>query len=321
MDLRQLRYFAKVVELESFTAAAETLNVSQPALGMQIRKLEEELGVALLVRHSRGAYATEAGTVLAEHASIIMRRIDVARDELQRFRQAPSGHIRLGITPSVGRALAPEILERSLDLMPDIELSLVQGFGEQLDRDLRAGRIDLTFSAEPASDPRFASDALFGERMYLIGVPAMLSDLPEPLRIGDVVDLPLALDSHVTELRRRLDALSAQRGARLRHVVEVDFDHHPPRDRGARQPGDDHALRPLRRGGGGRARRGPRARRAGAVPHALPQRAARRAPVARPVGDPPADPRPGRRARAQRPAALGRAGHGDGGGAYGLTSR
>lgn len=222
MDLRQLRYFAKVVELKSFTAAAEALNVSQPALGMQIRKLEDEVGVALLVRHSRGAYPTEAGQVLAEHADVVLRRIEVATDELQRFRQEPSGHIRLGITPSLGRVLAPELLERALDLMPEVELSLVQGFGEQLDRDMRAGRLDLAFSAEPAPDGRFVSRPLFTEQMFLIGTPGMLAPLGPTVRVPDLVALPLALDSHVTELRRRLDELAEAHDARLRHVVEVD---------------------------------------------------------------------------------------------------
>ncbi|ESR25751.1 LysR family transcriptional regulator [Lutibaculum baratangense] len=222
MDLRQLRYFSKVAELQSFTAAAEVLNVSQPALGMQIRKLEEELGVPLLVRHSRGAYATDAGRALAEHATIILRRIDVARDEMQRFRRQPSGRIRLGITPSLGRVLAPELLERSLDLMPEIELSLIQGFGEQLDREMHAGRLDLTFSPVPATDGRYESHTLFGERMCVIGAPALLDGLREPLRIEDLVDLPLALDTRVTELRRRLDQLTTERGTSLRHVVEID---------------------------------------------------------------------------------------------------
>lgn len=222
MDLRQLRYFAKVVELKGFTAAAEALNVSQPALGMQIRKLEEELGVPLLVRHSRGANPTEAGEALAGHAQSILAQVASVHDDMQRFRREPSGHIRLGITPSLGRVLAPELLERALDLMPEVELSLVQGFGEQLDRDMRAGRLDMSFSTGPADDPRLASDPLFGERLFLIAVPGLADGLPEPLHVADLVDLPLALDSHVTELRRRLDALAAERGETLRHVVEVD---------------------------------------------------------------------------------------------------
>ena len=189
---------------------------------MQIRKLEEEFGVSLLVRHSRGAYATEAGEALAEHATGILRRVEVARDELQRFRGLPSGRIRLGITPSLGRVLAPELLERALDLMPDIELSLVQGFGEQLDSELRAGRLDLAFSPAAIADSRFQAIALFGERMHLIGAPSLIGALPETLVIESLADLPLALDSHVTELRRRLDALIARRGAQLKHDVEVD---------------------------------------------------------------------------------------------------
>ena len=83
MELRQLRYFAKVVETGSFTAAAEMLHVSQPALGMQIRKLEDELGTKLLHRHSRGIAPTEAGRLIAHHAEAMIAHAARARQEVR----------------------------------------------------------------------------------------------------------------------------------------------------------------------------------------------------------------------------------------------
>ena len=71
MENRQLLYFTRIVELGSFTKAAAELRIAQPSLGQQVRNLEEELGTALLVRHSRGVKPTEAGAVLFEHASRI----------------------------------------------------------------------------------------------------------------------------------------------------------------------------------------------------------------------------------------------------------
>ena len=78
MENRQLWYFTRIVELGSFTKAAAELRIAQPSLGQQVRNLEDELGTALLVRHSRGVKPTEAGAVLFQHASRILDDIVVA---------------------------------------------------------------------------------------------------------------------------------------------------------------------------------------------------------------------------------------------------
>ncbi|MGE0315145.1 MAG: LysR family transcriptional regulator [Lautropia sp.] len=82
MNLRQLKYFVKVVEAGSMTRAAEQLFVAQPALGMQIRQLEEDVGVALLDRHSRGVTPTRAGALLLERARAILALVEQARSEV-----------------------------------------------------------------------------------------------------------------------------------------------------------------------------------------------------------------------------------------------
>ncbi|HTI88742.1 MAG TPA: LysR family transcriptional regulator, partial [Alphaproteobacteria bacterium] len=78
MTLRQLHYFLRILELKSFSKAAANLHIAQPALGLQIRKLEDELGVPLLNRHSRGVTPTEAGLILREHAQTVLRQVERA---------------------------------------------------------------------------------------------------------------------------------------------------------------------------------------------------------------------------------------------------
>ncbi len=78
MELRQLRYFCKVAEHRSFTAAAEALNVSQPTLGVQIKNLEEELALQLFRRHSRGVELTEAGSIYFSQIQDVLRRLKIA---------------------------------------------------------------------------------------------------------------------------------------------------------------------------------------------------------------------------------------------------
>ena len=81
MNLRQLKYFVGVVEAGNMTRAAEQLHVAQTALGMQIRQIEEDLGVALLVRHSRGVEPTKAGNLLLSRALEILRLVEETRKE------------------------------------------------------------------------------------------------------------------------------------------------------------------------------------------------------------------------------------------------
>ena len=91
MDIRQLRYFVSAVDVGSVTNAAHQLNISQPALGLQIRKLEDELGSPLLTRHSRGVSLTPAGEKLYEHATLILRQTERATQRTRFHRADPHG--------------------------------------------------------------------------------------------------------------------------------------------------------------------------------------------------------------------------------------
>lgn len=86
MNTRQMRYFLGVLDARSFTRASEVLNVAQPAIGMQIRKLEDELGVQLLVRHSRGVRPTDAGEFLARHSVVILAEVERVRQTIMAMR-------------------------------------------------------------------------------------------------------------------------------------------------------------------------------------------------------------------------------------------
>ena len=112
MDIKQLRYFMGVLEAKSITKAAEQLYVAQPALGLQIRKLEEELGVELFVRHSRGVTATEAGILLSQHARVLLRQFARARQELLDFAKSPHGRVAIGLTPTGDAVLVAELAAR-----------------------------------------------------------------------------------------------------------------------------------------------------------------------------------------------------------------
>jgi LysR family nitrogen assimilation transcriptional regulator len=98
MDIKQLRYFLGVLEARSITKAADTMAIAQPALGLQIRKLEDELGVDLLVRHSRGITPTEAGLRLAQHAESLLRQFDRMHQDMVDFAGARRSLITVGMS-------------------------------------------------------------------------------------------------------------------------------------------------------------------------------------------------------------------------------
>lgn len=104
---RQLRYFAKVVELGGITRAAESLHIAQPALSQQISKLEDQFGTQLLVRTSKGISPTENGRILYRHANFVMQQLEQARLEMRAGDDAPVTTRRAGMCPSACPAACP----------------------------------------------------------------------------------------------------------------------------------------------------------------------------------------------------------------------
>jgi len=168
---RQLRYFVKVVEIGSFTAAAEQLNVAQPALGLQIRNLEEDLGVPLLLRHSRGVEATPAGELLHKRAIAILESIEAARQEIINFAGHQREVIRFGITPSAMSLLGPDIVLDAREAMPDVFLSLVEELSFALAAALEAGELDAAFTYQRSSRPNLTQRALIEEELLFVSAP------------------------------------------------------------------------------------------------------------------------------------------------------
>lgn len=123
MNLRQLRYFARIVELRNITRAAEQLHIAQPALGQHIRQLEEELGVALFARHSRGVDPTPAGQLLYERTMAIMSLLEETRHDVQRLGENRRRLLSIGLTPGLVHLVGLD-LQLAADAAPDVVLRI-----------------------------------------------------------------------------------------------------------------------------------------------------------------------------------------------------
>lgn len=142
MELRHLRYFVAIAEERSFTRAAERLWVAQPGLSTQVRRLEAELGVKLLNRHTRGVDLTAAGLLFLERARAALAAADAAAMVGPDLQAGRAGTLRVGVSTGPASSVTAGLLERFSRERPGVELTPMEGYGGTLWRDLRHGALD-----------------------------------------------------------------------------------------------------------------------------------------------------------------------------------
>src|SRR5690349_5331141 len=141
MNLRDLAYLVSLAEHRHFGRAAEASFVSQPTLSTQIKKLEDELGVALVERTPRKVLLTETGREIARRARGVLAEIDEIRAIAQRTRDPEAGRLRLGVFPTLGPYLLPHLVPLVRRRFPRLELLLIEEKTEQVIRMLREGSL------------------------------------------------------------------------------------------------------------------------------------------------------------------------------------
>ena len=152
VELRHLRYFVAVAELNNVSKAAQKLRVAQPALSRQIRDLEDELGVPLLERTSRGVSLTEAGKVFAAEARDVLARADEAVKSARAAARGESGEIHLGYAPSPTAELLPRALHAFQNAAPGVRVVLHDCSSEEMLRELREGTMHVALLVEPCAE-------------------------------------------------------------------------------------------------------------------------------------------------------------------------
>jgi LysR family nitrogen assimilation transcriptional regulator len=222
MTIRQLQYFLRIAELRSFSKAAAYLHVAQPALGLQIRKLEEELGVKLLNRHSRGVIPTEAGLLLRDHAQIILRQIDRAKLSVEDLAGPPRGRIAVGLTPTLNLILASQLVERCRRDFPSVSLAIVDGMSEDLMEWVENDRLDLALSYNPSAVQGLVCEPLLVEDLCLIGPGDAPIRPGDTVGFDDIAELPMILTSVTSGLRSIVEEAAHAHGFDLDVVLEID---------------------------------------------------------------------------------------------------
>jgi LysR family nitrogen assimilation transcriptional regulator len=217
MELRSLQYFVRIAELGSITRAAAHLHLAQPALTRHVQRLEEELGVALFTRANRGVRLTEAGEKLLDSAMRILREVERTSDEIRAQDAHPSGRIILGITPTLGPVLVPELFARMRREFPRVELKVMHAGMVRLEEFVIDGRVDIALLSELSRSRLVLSTRLAQEEMVLVTQPGA-----GPSGIASGEELGRTALVLGDGLRAAMDALLAGRGIELQVEIEVN---------------------------------------------------------------------------------------------------
>ncbi len=173
MELRQLTYFDAVVRHGGFTRAAEQLHVAQPAISAQIRRLEAELGVALLARTTRRVRLTQAGELFLTRTRRVLDELDAGRADLNQIAGVLLGRVRIGAVEALDPFDLPGALADFHTRYPGVELVLRSARGEHLLAGLDADNLDFALGPTPTGLPaRFSAQPLFIEELVIITAPA-----------------------------------------------------------------------------------------------------------------------------------------------------
>lgn len=171
IELRLLRYFAVVAEELHVGNAAARLFISQPALSQQIRALEEQVGLPLLVRHARGVALTEAGQVLLGEARAVLDRSEQLESTLGELRTGRTASLRIGLPPGLPQALLPQLLISLRTREPDARVEVSELTTPEQVAALNDGSLDLGLVREPVDDNRLARRTLLVEPLG-VSLPA-----------------------------------------------------------------------------------------------------------------------------------------------------
>ena len=221
LELRQLRYFLRIVDLGSMGKAAIELDIATAALSQQITKLERELGVTLLHRSSSGTKLTEAGSVFYRSAQLVLRHADDAVSIAQRMQI--TGRVSIGLTPATISALAMPFFEAMKSKYPEVEVHIVESFSGYLSNMLNLRQLDLAVLFEIESAYSWEITPLLSEGLFALYSPYFeISAPPDGLSFQQVVDLPLILPSRRHGFRRVLETRFAQIGLSPSVITEVD---------------------------------------------------------------------------------------------------
>src|SRR5262245_57344562 len=189
LTLRQLRYFDALARHGHFGRAADSCSISQPALSMQIKEMEEALGGPLLERSARQVALTRLGEELVQRVRDILRSVDELGDFARASRDQLEGRLRIGMIPTIAPYLLPRIIANLTRMHPELDIQVREALTPKLIQELSEGRLDTAIVALPVSEASLTEVALFTENFLLVrprkdeGTPVPSSETLREMRL------------------------------------------------------------------------------------------------------------------------------------------
>jgi len=222
MEIRQLRAFIAIAELGTFTAGALRVHVTQAAISMQIRQLENELGAKLFVRAPRRVMLTEAGEQLLHRARQILRDHDAALDEIAELAGAERGRLRIGSASAmVTTDVLPNLLKEVRKQHARAEITVASGTSEALVQQILAGELDVAFVSLPVEARGINTERLIQDQLVAIASPRHLLAKQRTISAYTLAGEKLILGERGGNTRRLIDQFFEQAGITLQVSMEL----------------------------------------------------------------------------------------------------
>ncbi|MGV6393438.1 LysR family transcriptional regulator [Pseudomonas caspiana] len=222
MELRQLKYFTCLYEEGSVTRAAQRLNIVQPALSMQIAKLEEELGQTLFERSSKGMHPTEAGDQAYRLFMPILGQFLEARQTLIDRSGQIGGRVHAGLIASATNHALAATLAHFVEYHPDVQLCVTSDYSQELIDKVLAGTLDFAVINQSFQQDHLHCHDILNEELLVAAGAAHRLNCPVPIPLAALQDLKLVLPSRRHGLRIVIDQRMAAEGLELAPQLEVD---------------------------------------------------------------------------------------------------
>lgn len=221
VEFRQIHYFMCLYEEGSVTRAARRLNIVQPALSMQLGKLEADVGQQLFVRNAQGMQPTSEGRRLYQLFLPAMTEFSRARERVALPSGELTGSVRVGMITTIAQGVLVEALLAFSREHPKVELSLIDGFSGTLIDAVAVGQLDAAVINKPRRPLALRTEPIAEEDLVLV-TGKLHAELPASLPLADVAALKLVLPTRQHGLRGIIESLAQAEDIRLHPQVEID---------------------------------------------------------------------------------------------------
>ena len=222
MEIRQLKAFLAIAEAKTFTAGARRVNVTQAAISMQIRQLEDEVGLPLFTRTPRRVIMTEAGEYLLDRARKILREHDTALAEIAELGGVEHGRLRIGsASAEFAMHQLPGILQKLREKFPNSELAVIAGTSQTLVDTIMHGGIDIAFVSLPVDNSSITTDLLFSDEIVAIAHPSHALANEKYISAAALAGERLILGERGGNTRRMIDDFFHAANVRPHVVMEL----------------------------------------------------------------------------------------------------